>query len=182
MTSNKYSGAQRGHPVYSQRMLFTDGIGDYRVRVADFPRYIGVGTLSPEGTSELDYMHRAAPGTPAPMPKHCYVGGVGWGVQEYSALNARNLHSKMQFQVFKLAEFRQACEERVTHSYQNPWQPPPRVLNEQSAGARGKLAWTQNVYQNYYQLSQRNMQKQDSQETFSDVPEETSPFQDNEAM
>ncbi|XP_066573902.1 protein SPMIP2 isoform X1 [Amia ocellicauda] len=117
-----------------------DGVQDYRPRAVDFPHYIGEGSLSGERTSDLSYLQRAAPGTPAPGAKHDYVGGVGWGVMEHSELNSRALQSNMQI---KLGEFRQACEDKVTHRYQNPWQLPPCVLNAQPRGSRGRLAWTQ---------------------------------------
>ncbi|XP_066573903.1 protein SPMIP2 isoform X2 [Amia ocellicauda] len=94
-----------------------DGVQDYRPRAVDFPHYIGEGSLSGERTSDLSYLQRAAPGTPAPGAKHDYVGGVGWGVMEHSELNSRALQSNMQI---KLGEFRQACEDKVTHRYQNP--------------------------------------------------------------
>ncbi|KAK6298570.1 hypothetical protein J4Q44_G00316250 [Coregonus suidteri] len=134
--------------AYGQRMLFTgpDGIGDYRARLIDFPRYIGDGPLSPEGTSDLNYLCRPAPCTPPPMPKQCYIGGVGWGMQYHQLLNSRTLHSNMQI---KRAEFRSALEDRVTHRYQNPWNAPPHFLDKQSVGARSKLAWTHNKYDCY---------------------------------
>ncbi|XP_020358162.1 uncharacterized protein C4orf45 [Oncorhynchus kisutch] len=127
--------------AYGQRMLFTgpDGIGDYKARLIDFPRYIGVGPLSPEGTSDLNYLCRPAPCAPPPMPKQCCIGGVGWGMEYHQLLNSRTLLSNMQI---KRAEFRSALEDRVTHRYQNPWQAPPHFLDKQSVGARSKLAWT----------------------------------------
>lgn len=144
----KRTGIPKLPKATGQRMLFTgpDGIGDYRAKNADFPHHIGEGELSREATSRLDYLYRAAPGSPAPRPKHCYVGGVGWGVLEYSVLNSRTLKSNMQF---KLVNFRQACEDKVTHRYQNPWQPSPHILDEQPGRARSKLGWTHNLYDDY---------------------------------
>ncbi|XP_030639509.1 uncharacterized protein C4orf45 [Chanos chanos] len=133
-----------------QRILFTgpDGIGDYRARLSDFPRHIGIGPLSPESTGDLNYLCRAAPCAPPFLPKHCYIGGVGWGVQYCGTLNGRILLSNNQI---KRAEFRSAIEDRITHRYQNPWHAPPQFLDKQPAGARGRLAWSHSTYDNYSQ-------------------------------
>ncbi|KAI4890114.1 hypothetical protein NFI96_000114, partial [Prochilodus magdalenae] len=73
-----------------------DGIGDYRARLSDFTRSVGVGPLSPEATGDLAYLYRAAPHMPAPLPKQCYAGGVGWAVHYGSALNSSTLLSNKQ--------------------------------------------------------------------------------------
>ncbi|XP_064418055.1 protein SPMIP2 isoform X1 [Latimeria chalumnae] len=103
-----------------QRMLFTgpDGIGDYRTNYVDFKQYIGEKKSSSEITGDLEYLYRAAPETLTPLPKFCYVGEIGWGVVEYSMLNRLTLSSGFQI---KSGEFRQRCEDTVTHKYQNPW-------------------------------------------------------------
>ncbi|KAG5270487.1 hypothetical protein AALO_G00193200 [Alosa alosa] len=137
-------------PRYGQRIIFTgpDGVGDYRTKQQDFPRFIGIGPLSPESTGDLNYLFRAAPSAPPPLPKHCYVGGVGWGVQYCGALNGRTLLSDNRF---KRGEFRSAVEDRITHRFQNPWFVPPHVLDRQAMGARGRQAWTHSLYDNYCQ-------------------------------
>ena len=59
-----------------------DSIGDHRVSVAPENRYVGIGTMSKEGTSETDYIWRPAPGTPFPRPKTAKVGEIGWQIPE----------------------------------------------------------------------------------------------------
>ena len=76
-----------------------DGIGDYRTKQHDSPRFIGIGPLSPESSADLDYLFRAAPGTMPPLSKDGYVCGVGWGLEYSFALNARTLLSDNQFKV-----------------------------------------------------------------------------------
>ncbi|KAL2088618.1 hypothetical protein ACEWY4_015517 [Coilia grayii] len=127
-------------PRYGQRIIFTgpDGIGDYRTKQYDFKRFVGNGPLSPDSTGDLDYLLRAAPGTPPPLPKHHYVGGVGWGVQYCGAINASTLSSAHQR---KRGEFSTAVEDRIAHRYQNPWFVPPHFLDRQATGTRGRLAW-----------------------------------------
>ncbi|XP_062405603.1 protein SPMIP2 [Sardina pilchardus] len=143
-------------PRYGQRIIFTgpDGVGDYRTKQQDFPRSIGIGPLSPESTGDLNYLLRAAPGTPPPGPKHCYAGGVGWGVQYSGALNGRTLLSDNRI---KRGEFRSAMEDRITHRFQNPWFEPPRVLDRQPRGARAWLGWThsQEETQEFLQLNRK---------------------------
>ncbi|KAK2848842.1 hypothetical protein Q5P01_008676 [Channa striata] len=101
---------------YGQRIIFTgpNGIGDYRPRSNYFTQYIGVGALSPDATGDLSYLFRAPPFAPPPMPRHSFVGEVGWGWQYNQLLNSETLHSNMQI---KKTEFRTALEERMTHGF-----------------------------------------------------------------
>ena len=57
-----------------------DGICDHSVTVEPEHRYVGIGTMSQEGTSEVDYLWRAAPSTNFPRPKSAGVGEIGWSV------------------------------------------------------------------------------------------------------
>ncbi|XP_022520300.1 uncharacterized protein C4orf45 isoform X1 [Astyanax mexicanus] len=84
--------------VFGQRIMFTgpDGVGDYRASLNDFPHIIGEGPLSPEATGDLTYLYRAAPEASAPLPRQCYVGGVGWAVEYSSTLNTTPSLSNMQ--------------------------------------------------------------------------------------
>ncbi|XP_026796608.2 uncharacterized protein C4orf45 homolog [Pangasianodon hypophthalmus] len=124
------------HQGVGQRILFTgpDGVGNYRVRLCDFPHSIGIGALSSEATGDLNYLLRPAPCAPAPLPKHCYVGGVGWGIEHGLRLNARTLLSNTQI---KRSEFRSAMEDRISQIFQNPWQAPTCFLDRQESSARG---------------------------------------------
>ncbi|KAJ8318347.1 hypothetical protein KUTeg_003438 [Tegillarca granosa] len=60
--------------------------------------------MSPEGTSETDYLWRPSTGTPFPRPKSTRVGEVGWGLP-FMADN-RITQSGRQI-VVRLGEFRQ---------------------------------------------------------------------------
>ncbi|XP_012726260.2 uncharacterized protein C4orf45 [Fundulus heteroclitus] len=106
-----------GEPQYGQRILFTgpDGIGDYRPRSNYLPLYVGVGSTSPEATSDLSYLCRAAPDAPPPAPRQSCVGEVGWGWQYNQLLNRDRLLSNMQI---KKTELRQTLEDRVTQKFQ----------------------------------------------------------------
>ncbi|XP_043982822.1 uncharacterized protein C4orf45 [Gambusia affinis] len=114
--SNKNSAETQ----YGQRILFTgpDGIGDYRPRSNYFPLYIGVGATSPEATSDLSYLCRAAPDAPPPAPRQSFVGEVGWGWQYNQLLNGDRLLSNMQI---KKTDIRRTLEDRVSQKFQmNP--------------------------------------------------------------
>ncbi|XP_020773277.2 uncharacterized protein C4orf45 homolog [Boleophthalmus pectinirostris] len=106
---------------YGQRIIFTgpDGIGDYRQRLCDFPRYIGEGGGSSESTGDLGYLWRAAPHTPPHRSRDSYVGGVGWGWYYNQRLNQEALLSNMQI---KKTDIRAAVEDTVAQRFQ----PPPR--------------------------------------------------------
>ncbi|XP_071953397.1 uncharacterized protein [Antedon mediterranea] len=110
------------NPMGKGAVLFTgpDGIGDYKVNVVTDDRFVGIGTMSAEGTSELKYIMRASPKTPHPRPKTSWVGEIGWLIPPYK--DYRAVSSRQQI---KNGEFRRANENRHTHLYQNPWYPGP---------------------------------------------------------
>ncbi|XP_038156780.1 uncharacterized protein C4orf45 [Cyprinodon tularosa] len=106
-----------GEPQYGQRIIFTgpNGIGDYRPRSNYEPLYVGVGGVSPEATSDLGYLWRAAPHAAPPAPRQSSVGEVGWGWQYNQLLNGDRLLSNMQI---KKSELRLTLEERVSQRFQ----------------------------------------------------------------
>jgi hypothetical protein len=57
-----------------------DGLRPYRLRVEDEHRYVGIGTMSPEGSSEINYMWNSPKNTPHQRPRTAMVGEIGWGV------------------------------------------------------------------------------------------------------
>ncbi|XP_013390094.1 uncharacterized protein LOC106158587 [Lingula anatina] len=118
----KYSIYGHGRLGPGGPMLFTgpDGLWDHRVRVQDEYRYVGEGTMSPLGTSEAAYLWRAPRDSPHPKPKSARVGEVGWGVPMFTDWGVPQSGRQIQ-----LGEFRQWCEDRHTHLFQNPWYPGP---------------------------------------------------------
>ncbi|GAA6090043.1 uncharacterized protein C4orf45 homolog [Tachysurus ichikawai] len=117
-----------------QRILFTgpDGIGNYRVRLCDFPH--SIGAVSSEATGDLNYLFRHAPCALPWLPKHCYVGGVGWGIEHGLRLNARSLLSNTQI---KRSEFRSVMEDKISQIFQTPWQVTPCFLDRKEPSTRG---------------------------------------------
>lgn len=118
-----------------RRMLFTgpDGIRNQKVTVRSNHRYVGIGTMSPEGTSELDYIYRPATADPPSLrPKHRRVGEIGWGIPRFSDISVTRSRQQLQ-----RGEFRQSAEDRHTHLYQNPWMPhPTSSMSESSVATR----------------------------------------------
>lgn len=98
-------------------------------------RYIGIGTMSQEGTSELNYLYRQGP-TPENQPywamkrKHQNIGGIGWGHNDAADLN-KKLSFEKQHHLIR-GEFRDAAEDRHTHLYQSPWYPDPNEENKKN--------------------------------------------------
>ncbi|XP_043369182.1 uncharacterized protein C4orf45 homolog [Dermochelys coriacea] len=147
--------ASLGAAATGKRMIFTgpDAIRDYRTKLPENPRYIGATTPAQGATSDLEYLWRTAPWTTSILPhKHSYPGQIGWGVTEFSYLNRGNLLSGMQI---KTGEFRQAAEDEITHRYQNPWQPPPSILDLQGCNTRDRLAWNCTDYDNFYHAKRK---------------------------
>ncbi|XP_032870478.1 uncharacterized protein C4orf45 homolog [Amblyraja radiata] len=111
---------------------------NYRTKHADYPYYIGESRyISPESTGDLNYLYRPAPCASFQKRRDSDVGEIGWGQCLGHYLNRTNLFSGMQI---KRGEFRDRAEDKVTHRYQNPWQPPPPVLDRQPL-SRAFLAW-----------------------------------------
>ncbi|XP_067825150.1 protein SPMIP2 [Heptranchias perlo] len=137
--NNAFVNLQRSAEPGRGSVVFTgpDASRDYRSKLPDFPYYIGESDLSAERTGDLNYLYRSPPNVSYQQSKQSYVGEIGWGLCLGEKLNKSTLLSGMQI---KLAEFRQRVEDRVTHRYQNPWQPPPAVLDRQRDG-RAFLAW-----------------------------------------
>lgn len=55
-------------------------------------RMVGIGTMSPEGTSELRYIWRGAAGTPPPKSRSQWVGEIGWFMPFIDMQNMRTGH------------------------------------------------------------------------------------------
>lgn len=123
------------------RVLYTgpDGNCDHRVAIEPEHRYVGIGTMSPEGTSEADYLWRAAPSTSFHRPKTSKVGEIGWSVPSYQDWTYPNTARQIM-----LGHFRQEAEDRHSHLYQNPWYPGPNDKFPPESDA----AMVMNVYRN----------------------------------
>ncbi|XP_072296371.1 protein SPMIP2 [Eucyclogobius newberryi] len=92
-----------------------DGVGDFRPRRCDFPRYIGEGGGSTEATGDLGYLWRAGPHTLPHRPRDSYVGGVGWAWHYNHRLNQDALLSDLQI---KKTDIRAAVEDTVAQRFQ----------------------------------------------------------------
>ena len=114
---------------HGQRILYTgpDGIIDQTMHIEPEHRYIGIGTMSAEGTSELNYLYRPGPEenlatSTSFQRKHETIGGIGWGHQDAAFLN-RKLSDDKNHKCIR-GVFRQAAEDRFTHLYQSPYYDP----------------------------------------------------------
>ncbi|KAL2781053.1 uncharacterized protein WCI35_009504, partial [Daubentonia madagascariensis] len=128
-----------------------DYIKEHLPKVHQHTSYIGEKRPALEKTGDLRYLWR--PGSDRSMParyKHEYVGEVGWRVQEYNFINKSRLESGFHI---KYGEQSQAAFDKITHRYQNPWQPKPYILDMQGKYSRGFLAWHMGDYE---ETNQRN--------------------------
>eukprot|EP00794_Sanderia_malayensis_P012804 gene12804-14117_t len=109
-----YNENAKGAAVFSG----PDGLGHHhRTKVLN-PTFIGDRSKPVECSDNLFYIWRAARASPHPRPKSRMVGEIGWNV--IGNMDRRLLGSRQQITV---GEFRQACEDRYTHRYQNAWYP-----------------------------------------------------------
>lgn len=111
---------------HGQRILFTgpDGMKDQEMNIAEKYRYIEIGTMSKEGTSELDYLYRQGPNPKeqsyfAMKRKHQQIASVGWRHEDADFLNKIISNETNNHMV--RGEFRQEAENRNTHLYQSPY-------------------------------------------------------------
>ncbi|XP_040827312.1 uncharacterized protein C4orf45 homolog [Ochotona curzoniae] len=130
-----------------KRMIATgpDYIKDHLPKIHQHTSYIGEKRPVLEKTGDLQYLWRPASNLSFPAKyKHEYVGGVGWGVQEYNFINKSRLESGFHI---KYGDSSIAALDKITHRYQNPWQPAPSVLDKQGKYSRGFLAWHLSDYE-----------------------------------
>merc|ERR1712048_475986 len=120
---------------HGQRILFTgpDGMYDQEMEISNEHRYIGIGTMSKEGTSELDFLYRQGPNPEgqsyfAMKRKHQTIASIGWGYEDAAFLN-KKLTDETQNNLQR-GEFRQAAEDRYTHLYQSPYYEDPNKKQE----------------------------------------------------
>uniref|UniRef100_A0A8C9AIH1 Sperm microtubule inner protein 2 n=1 Tax=Prolemur simus TaxID=1328070 RepID=A0A8C9AIH1_PROSS len=154
----KFFGVCRIHisdPVGKKIISFSfegpDYIKEHLPKVHQPTSYIGEKRPALEKTGDLKYLWRPASDQSMPARyKHEYVGGVGWGVQEYNFINRSRLESGFHI---KYGEHSHAALDKITHRYQNPWQPKPHILDMQGKYSRGFMAWHMGDYE---ETNQRN--------------------------
>ncbi|XP_063969329.1 uncharacterized protein LOC135157495 isoform X1 [Lytechinus pictus] len=174
MASRPYSDAtwmtQGGaNPMGKGQILFTgpSGIRDYKVKVVTDDRMVGIGTMSPEGTSALQYIWRGAPGAAPPRRRSQWVGEVGWFIPPFH--DYKNTLSGNQIQ---LKVFRKAQEEKYTHRFQEPWYPHPK-----DPSYKEMFPFTQGSKQNW-----RPPGQQRSTEQLPPRPHTVSSFHSNDRL
>nr|XP_034355571.1 uncharacterized protein C4orf45 homolog isoform X2 [Arvicanthis niloticus] len=139
-----------------KRMVVTgpDYIKDHLPKVHQHTAYIGEKRPALEKTGDLRYLWRPASNRSLPAKyKHEYTGGIGWGIPQYSFFNRSRLESGFHIQHGELSL---RAMDKITHRYQNPWQPKPFVLNKQQGYSRGFLAWNMSDYED---IQQRNSKR-----------------------
>ncbi|XP_027622377.1 uncharacterized protein C4orf45 homolog [Tupaia chinensis] len=136
-----------------RRMVYTgpDYIKEHLPSIQEHTTYVGEGQPSPEKTGDLQYLWRPAWHSSQPARyKHEFVGGVGWGVRALDSVSRPWPHSGFHI---KYEELSRSAIEKLTHRYQNPWQPKPHILDMRGKHGRGSLAWHMSDYED---TSQRN--------------------------
>ncbi|XP_064440104.1 protein SPMIP2 [Mirounga angustirostris] len=123
-----------------------DYIKDHLTKVHQHTSYIGEKLPALEKTGDLRYLWRPAPNRSLPAKyKYEYVGEVGWGIPEYDFINQTRLQTGFQI---KCGELNQATIDKISHRYQNPWQPKPDIMDMQGKYSRGFIAWHMGNYEN----------------------------------
>ncbi|XP_027782387.1 protein SPMIP2 [Marmota flaviventris] len=138
------------HPIWE----FGGGphyVKDHLPKVHQHTSYIGEKRPVLEKTGDLKYLWRPASNRSWPAKyKHEYVGGVGWGIQDYNFINKSRRESGFHI---KRGELTLEAINKVNHRYQNPWQPKPFILDKQGRHGRGFIAWNMSDYED---SNQRN--------------------------
>ncbi|XP_058406259.1 uncharacterized protein C4orf45 homolog [Diceros bicornis minor] len=124
-----------------KRMIVTgpDYIKDHLPKVHQHASYVGEKRPALEKTGDLRYLWRPATNRSFPAKyKHEYVGEIGWGIPEYDFINKTRLETGFHV---KYGELSQAAIDKISHRYQNPWQPKPSIMDMQGKYSRGSIAW-----------------------------------------
>ncbi|EFB29940.1 hypothetical protein PANDA_010620, partial [Ailuropoda melanoleuca] len=123
-----------------------DYIKDHLPKVHQHTSYVGEKRTALEKTGDLRYLWRPASNRSLPAKyKYEYVGEVGWGIPEYGFINQTRLQTGFQI---KSGELSQASIDKMSHRYQNPWQPKPDIMDLQGKYSRGSIAWHMGDYEN----------------------------------
>ncbi|XP_077876873.1 protein SPMIP2 [Ictidomys tridecemlineatus] len=126
-------------------------VKDHLPKVHQHTSYIGEKRPVLEKTGDLKYLWRPASNRSWPAKyKHEYVGGVGWGIQDFDFINKSRRESGFHI---KRGELTLEAINKVNHRYQNPWQPKPFILDKQGRHGRGFIAWNMSDYED---SNQRN--------------------------
>ncbi|NP_001136425.1 uncharacterized protein C4orf45 homolog isoform 2 [Mus musculus] len=139
-----------------KRMIVTgpDYVKDHLPKVHQHTAYIGEKRPALEKTGDLRYLWRPASNRSLPAKyKHEYTCGIGWGIPQYSFFNRSRVESGFHIQHGELSL---RAMDKITHRYQNPWQPKAFVLNKQLGYSRGFLAWNMSDYED---IEQRNSKR-----------------------
>ncbi|CAD7681146.1 unnamed protein product [Nyctereutes procyonoides] len=138
-----------------KRMIVTgpDYIKDHVPKVHQHTSYIGEKRPVLEKTGDLRYLWRPASKRSLPAKyKYEYVGEIGWGIPKYDFISKSRLRTGFHI---KYGEISQATTDKISHRYQNPWQPKPYIMDMQGKYSRGSIAWHMGDYEN---TDQRNSQ------------------------
>ncbi|XP_005629437.1 uncharacterized protein C4orf45 homolog isoform X1 [Canis lupus familiaris] len=138
-----------------KRMIVTgpDYIKDHVPKVHQHTSYIGEKRPVLEKTGDLRYLWRPASKRSLPAKyKYEYVGEIGWGIPKYDFISKSRLRTGFHI---KYGEISQATIDKISHRYQNPWQPKPYIMDMQGKYSRGSIAWHMGDYEN---TDQRNSQ------------------------
>uniref|UniRef100_A0A8C9B4A7 Sperm microtubule inner protein 2 n=1 Tax=Phocoena sinus TaxID=42100 RepID=A0A8C9B4A7_PHOSS len=131
-----------------------DYVKDHLPKVAQHTSYIGEKRPALEKTGDLRYLQRPASKRSLPAKyKPEYVGEIGWGIPVYDFINRTRLQTGFRV---KYEEFSQAAVEKLSHRYQNPWQPNPSVMDAEGSFSRGFIAWHMGDYED---TNQRNSKR-----------------------
>ncbi|XP_057582949.1 uncharacterized protein C4orf45 homolog [Hippopotamus amphibius kiboko] len=139
-----------------KRMVFTgpDYVKDHLPQVAQHTSYVGEKRPALEKTGDLGYLWRPASiGSVPAKYKSAYVGEIGWGTPVYDFINKTRLQTGFHI---KYEELSQAAIEKLSHRYQNPWQPNPAIMNAEGSFSRGFIAWHMGDYED---TNQRNSKR-----------------------
>ncbi|XP_057344264.1 uncharacterized protein C4orf45 homolog [Manis pentadactyla] len=128
-----------------------DYIKDHLPEVHQHTSCIGEKRPALQKTGDLRYLWRPASNRSLPAKyKHEYVGGIGWGIPEYDFINKTRLETGFHI---KVEEASQAAIDKISHRYQNPWQPKPYIMDMQGKNCHGSIAWHMGDFEN---TNQRN--------------------------
>ncbi|XP_006181357.2 uncharacterized protein C4orf45 homolog [Camelus ferus] len=149
------SSREPASATVGKRMVFTgpDYVKDYLPKVPQHTAYIGEKRPALEKTGDLQYLWRPASNRSLPAKyKSEYVGEIGWGIPQYGFINRTRLQTGFHI---KHEELSQAAIEKISHRYQNPWQPSPSVMDAQGCYSRGSIAWHMGDYEDTNQRNSR---------------------------
>ena len=127
--------------LYVHMSIGPGGVRDCTPPASVDHRYVGDGTMSAEGSSQIDYLWTAPSSVPFPRPRSHKVGEVGWGLNSFSDWSAANTGQQIQVNAAVLVGFQKGRGKGFSKFWFWECPPPPPLSTITKTTMKGWGIW-----------------------------------------